>query len=107
MALFVTYDPFSSGGGVGSESYSYSMSVGALPNELREHLRVVSVIVPASRLQGAQRTRLAPQDARRLAPRAPVRRASNCSLSLVTCTLTFFCAAHTKVRVQYSNDASE
>ena len=47
MALFLTYDPFSSVGGVvGSESYSYSVSVGALPNELREHLRVVSVIVP-------------------------------------------------------------
>ena len=47
MALFLTYDPFSSGGGgVGSESYSYSVSVGALPNELREHLRIVSVIVP-------------------------------------------------------------
>lgn len=52
MALFLTYDPFSSGAAaaVGEAStaakYPYSVSVGALPNELREHLRVVSVIVP-------------------------------------------------------------
>lgn len=49
MALFLTYDPFANGGGAARTmcaEAAYSVSVGALPDELREHLRVVSVIVP-------------------------------------------------------------